>query len=109
MSDPFELRDPEDAKAFLEGFDRATRRKGEIYFQAGRVANLVCRDPGDSYAASVQGTALYQIRLFLDLEEGWTGTCSCPLEYDCKHIYAAMRALLAEHSVASVRGLSAGN
>src|SRR5205814_727931 len=40
--------------------------------------------------------------------EGWTGDCSCPQEFDCEHIFAAMRALLAEHSTAAVRSLSAG-
>ncbi len=108
MSDAFELQEPQDAKAFLEAFDRATRRKGEDYFHGGRVTNLACREPGTSYTASVQGSALYESRLFYETDEGWMGSCTCPMEFDCKHIYATMKALLAEHSVAAVRGLSAG-
>src|ERR1700720_1385615 len=36
------------------------------------------------------------------------GRCTCEKESECEHIYAAMRALLAEHSTAAVRNLSAG-
>ncbi|MBI5385112.1 MAG: DEAD/DEAH box helicase [Verrucomicrobia bacterium] len=108
MSDAFELVEPQAAKDFLGGFDANTRRKGESYFHSGRVLNLVPEEPGTSYSVHVQGSELYEVFLDYDAAEGWSGTCTCPMEIDCKHVYAAMKALLAEHSVAAVRGLSAG-
>ncbi|MEO8428009.1 MAG: DEAD/DEAH box helicase, partial [Verrucomicrobiota bacterium] len=108
MSDPFELQKPEDAEEFLGSFDPKTRRKGEAYFGEDRVSDLVCKKEGTRYSATVRGSAPYDVDLFYDSDEGWSGVCSCPLEGDCKHIYAAMKALLAEHSIARVRGLSAG-
>ena len=108
MSEPFELQDPDDAHEFMDSFDANTRRKGEAYFREGRVTSLRPEAGGTAFLAAVQGSQLYEVDLFLDPIEGWTGSCSCPLEFDCKHVYAAMKSLLAEHSVASVRGLSAG-
>src|SRR5205085_7028593 len=46
------------------------------------------------------------VELFYDPIEGWSGNCTCEKEEDCHHQYAAMRALLAEHSTAVVRNLS---
>ncbi|MEK7684512.1 MAG: DEAD/DEAH box helicase [Verrucomicrobiota bacterium] len=108
MHEPFELLDPDDAHEFIGSFDANTRRKGEAYFREGRVTSLRPEAGGTAFLAAVQGSQLYEVDLFLDPIEGWTGSCSCPLEFDCKHVYAAMKSLLAEHSVASVRGLSAG-
>ena len=56
----------------------------------------------------VQGSQPYKVRLSWYAAEGWDGVCTCPMQFSCKHLYAAMKALLAEHSVAAVRGLSSG-
>src|SRR5438477_13068213 len=107
MSDPFELRQPDEAEEFLSAFDQKTRRKGEAYFREDRVSGLVCVEEGTRYSAIVQGSAPYDVKLFYDSDAGWSGDCSCPLEGDCKHVYAALKALLAEHSIAWARGLIA--
>ncbi len=108
MNDSFELRDPQAAHDYLEGFYAATRRKGEAYFAQGRVRDLIPKADGTAYSALVKGGQLYEVELIYDPDEGWSGTCSCPMELDCKHVYAAVKALLAEHNVALVRNLSAG-
>jgi hypothetical protein len=108
MSNGFQLQDAQDAQDYLSAFDARTRQKGESYFRGGRVRDLTADLPGVSYSAQVQGSQLYEVSLVYDEDEGWTGSCTCPMEFDCKHAYAAMKALLAEHSVAAVRGLSSG-
>jgi SNF2-related domain/Helicase conserved C-terminal domain len=106
MTDPFALVDAADAQVYLAVFDARTRRKGEAYFRQGRVQNLQAVGGGPDFAATVQGSALYTVRLSSDPDEGWIGECSCPVGTDCKHLYAAMKTLLAEHSLAAVRSLS---
>jgi len=65
--------------------------------------------PGASYTARVQdhGTA-YEVALYYSREQGWDADCTCPQEFDCEHVFAAMSALLAEHRTTAVRSLSAG-
>jgi hypothetical protein len=107
MEDAFQLLDPLDAKAFLKNFDTETRRRGEALFRTGKVRNLTPREPGCSYAAEVGADKPCQVELLYDKEDGWEGDCSCEDEFQCEHLFAAMRALLAEHSTAIVRNLSA--
>src|SRR5258708_40055780 len=108
MNDPFELAGPEEARRFLRSFDRVTRRKGEEYFHQNRVINLMAEEDGTALTASVRGSALYEVDLEYTPETGWWGECTCPIEVNCKHMYAAMQAARADHSVASLRQLSAG-
>lgn len=108
MSDIFELVDPEDAQLYLKACEAPTRQRGETYFRQGRVTNLSVKTPGKAYAADVQGSELYHVDLKYDEDTGWDGYCTCPMEHDCKHIYAAMKALVAENSVAAVRTISGG-
>jgi len=106
VNDAFELLDPRSAQAFLKSFDSETRRRGESHFRKGHVQKLIPEEPGMYYTADVQGQ---EVDLEYDPIEGWAGSCTCMRETDCEHIFAAMRALLAEHSAASVRVLSSGS
>ena len=109
MRDPFELQDSESAEGFLTSLPPSVRRKGEDYFREGRVRELEVEQPGAAFTASVfDGLHVQRVELFHSEEEGWDATCSCPAEFNCKHAYAGMKALLAEHSGACVRNLSAG-
>src|SRR5690242_14101618 len=74
----------------------------------GKVESLAAQDPGKRYCAEVKDGELCEVDLRYDPEEGWLGSCSCEEEFDCEHVAAAMRALLAEHSTAAVRNLSSG-
>ena len=107
MDDTFELLDPHNAQAFLKQLSSDVRRKGETCFCRGCVQDLVPEEPGVAYSARVKDGELHEVELEYDPAEGWSGSCSCPREFDCEHVAAAMRALLAEHSTAAVRSLSA--
>ncbi len=58
------------------------------------------------YTAIVESGGAQEVGLEYDPIEGWSGSCTCTRGEDCEHIFATMRALLAEHSAASVRSLS---
>jgi len=109
MTDPFILADPQGAQVFLRTFPEATRRKGEACFAEGAVGEWKCNEPGRGYATTVLDAFSYQVSVFSFEEEGWDGDCNCPQAHECKHIYAAVRALLAEHSSALARNLSSGS
>ena len=106
MENAFELVDPRRAQAFLNQVSADARRKGDACFRRGGVQDLVPDEPGVAYSALVKDGELHEVDLEYDPAEGWLGSCSCPLEFDCEHAFAAMRALLAEHSRAVVRTLS---
>ena len=107
MSDAFDLVSPDEAREYLDSFDLSTRRKGEAYLREGRVGEIACHEPGRDFVIPVRGSQPYQVEIYHDGTE-WLGDCTCPVEIDCKHVYAALKALLAEHSVARVREISGG-
>lgn len=92
------------AQRYLKSFDARTRGKGEHYFRQGAVDSIQCETPGTAYSAKVLGSEVYDVNLFWD--DGWDSDCSCPVGYECKHTYAAVKQLLAEHSSAVVADLS---
>lgn len=109
MNDPFDMVDIDDAREYFNSFDLLTRQKGEAYFRKGRVKEVVPSKnakPGTHFVAVVEGSNLYGVDLTYTKQQGWGGHCSCPVEFDCKHIYAGLKALLAEQSLAAVRGIS---
>ena len=108
VKEAFELLDPANAQSFLKSFSQAARRKGEALFRSGGVRELLIEQPGLTYSAQVKDGAMHDVHLEYDQLDGWSGDCSCPQEFECEHVFAAMRALVAEHSSAAVRNLSAG-
>ncbi len=97
------------AQLFLKEFPTDVRRRGDELFAAEAVRELRCIAPGGEFVADVQGETLLQTGLRYDPEsKSWWEECTCPVGGGCEHSYAAMKALLAEHSAASVRNLSAG-
>jgi len=109
VSDVFELRNPLAAQALLGRVPVQARHKGDALFRAGRVQDLAVGEPGLAYRTQVmvEGGAC-RVGLRYEADEGWRGSCSCPIGFECEHIYAAMCALLAEYRMLVVRGLSAG-
>jgi hypothetical protein len=79
--------------------------RGLKYFRQGRVESIT-RVDANTFSARVSGSELYEVTLGFDPDDGWWGECSCPVEFDCKHVYATGKALLAEDTVASVQALS---
>jgi len=91
----FEGFDRNDAQDYLDSFLGRIRKRGEDYFRGSRVKSLVCQQPGRGYLATVLGSRLYDVTLTFD--DMWDAECTCPELYECKHAYAAMRALLAHY------------
>jgi superfamily II DNA or RNA helicase len=80
------------ARKYLRTFPAATMKKGAGLFASSAVRDVeMSRD--DICLAEVMGTMLYHATLAHEDGE-WFGECTCPVEVDCKHCYAAMRALL---------------
>jgi uncharacterized Zn finger protein len=94
-------------QCYLKSFDARTSGKGEHYFRQGAVDSIPCDTPGTAYSAKVLGSEVYDVNLFWD--DGWDAECSCPVGYECKHVYAAAKQLLAEHSSAVVADLSSAS
>ena len=80
------------ARDYLHTFPQKTVKKGEALFSAGAVREVEA-PKGEIYFAAVQGSLLYDVTLALE-NGSWFGDCTCPLEGDCEHCYAAMRWLL---------------
>lgn len=108
MLNPFLIDSPEDIVELLRKFPAQSRKRGESLFQKQAVKELRCVDPGSEYEADVEDTELYVVNLFQDPDYGWQGDCECLDGERCRHVYASLKALLAEHSVAQVQNLSGG-
>jgi hypothetical protein len=108
MSEAFQLVDPQSAREYLKLCGAGARNRGDVLFRRNSVQDLTPERPGFRYSALIKADREYRVGLEYDETEGWMGDCSCPQEIDCEHVCAAMRALLAEHSAAEVRNLSAG-
>ncbi len=93
------------ASDFLRAMHPNTQARGAKYFQQGRVRQIEMEND-NRFMASVQGSESYRVSLEFNSRTGWKGQCSCPIGSDCKHIYAMMKALLAENSSARVQQLS---
>jgi hypothetical protein len=91
-------------------FDPRTAKRGLHYFRTGAVHSLLCVESGVSFVASVQGGDLYEVSLnFNAPQKQWINLCSCPMGSRCKHAYAAMKQLQAEHAAADVQALSSSS
>ena len=103
------MRDSEDAQEYLRTFYSSTKKAGEKCYAEGRIVTLTQKRPGVAYAASIfERPSEYDVTLDYDEASGWEGHCSCGSQNGCQHIYAAMKALLAESSVLAVREISTG-
>ncbi len=97
------------AQQFVDEIPPETRKRGDALVNAGLVKELRCVAPGLEYVADIEGDTLLQTTLTYDPEtKFWWESCSCVAGGGCDHAAGMMRALLAEHSVASVQKLSAG-
>jgi hypothetical protein len=108
MSDEFSQIDAAAAEEYLAAFDQTTQVEGETLFRKGGVVALSCLVPNSSYCADVEDGETFKVVLMLDELAGRGAECTCSALGKCRHAYAAMKALLAEHSSAAVQALSAG-
>jgi hypothetical protein len=95
------------AHEFLRQIPLGAQERGTATFREGHVLQIE-QNSRDSFTARVQGTFEYTVHLGFASTDGWAGDCTCPVGFDCKHVYAAMKALLAEHTRDEVQRLSSG-
>ena len=79
-------------RRLIASFSRTTASRGLGYFIDGRVRELDCQEPS-KFTSLVEGSERYR-QVFGYSDSGWQAQCSCPIQRDCKHIFAAMRAYL---------------
>jgi hypothetical protein len=66
-------------------------RRGTGCARAGRVTGLQTEGGGQVLTAAVRGTAHRPYRTEVAATcSGWSGTCSCPVGVDCKHVAAVL-------------------
>jgi hypothetical protein len=70
----------------------AVYQRGAAYVQQDRVVELDVRPGGRTVAGLVHGTAIYRAVVRVD-PGAVSGTCSCPVQYDCKHVAAVLIAV----------------
>jgi superfamily II DNA or RNA helicase len=78
-------------------FDAATFARGADYLRRGKVTSV--RRDGNTIHAEVTGSGrnVYRQTIYLEPERlgiEIEGECSCPMEYNCKHVVAALLACL---------------
>ncbi len=108
MSDPIRIVDEEDAQDFLKSCFFQTQQLGEVLFRQGRTSDIRQIKAGTEFLVTVIEGDIFNVQVRYDKEVGWATICNCPEQSRCRHGYAAMKALLAEDSLAAVRGISSG-
>lgn len=106
----FQGFDANAAVVALRAFDGKATKRGIEYYNIGAVRSVVCVEPGAGFVARVRGGGMYEVSVNYDGKtRQWLNFCTCPIGWGCKHAYAALKYLLAEHSNASVRALSSSS
>ena len=82
-------------RAWLNTLPTRSRESGELYFTNKHVQK-VWAGADHFVEARVLGQELYSVTLFLTRNK-WSSRCTCPATTDCKHVYAAGRAWIAEN------------
>lgn len=77
-------------KNFEKLFGGQYLERGRDYYKEGAVKNVL--KEGNTVTANVQGNSLYRVSIDLKTKEM---ECSCPCDFNCKHMAAVMYALRA--------------
>lgn len=89
-------------------FGSISYQRGQEYFAAGRVSELDVFQEDANHViicADVQGQKLYEVNIALTratAKQGCNiaGDCTCPMVYNCKHVVAALFAVIAQRAPA---------
>lgn len=75
-------------------------QRAREYFNNGRVSKIT--RISDGYIATVKGTEIYDVEIYLDGERIVAADCDCPYDYGgiCKHIAAVLLAIEKQRSAA---------
>ena len=80
-------------KEEMNEFEYQIKSRGKDYYEKGKIKSLIKN--GNMYIAKVNGTEVYDVRIFVDpVNEYIHCECDCPYEWECKHEYAVMLAIL---------------
>jgi len=86
-----------DQRAVRDCTDHASFARGSDYYQRGKV--LSCSVESGAIVGEVSGSGrrYYQQCIEVELDDGVTidGSCTCPMEYNCKHVVALLLDYLA--------------
>jgi superfamily II DNA or RNA helicase len=94
-----------DLNDILRNFDSGTYGRGQAYARSGKVRKLVLSDDATRIDSKVSGSAGHLYRQSIEVRNGrkgvrFEGDCSCPVEYNCKHVVAALLSCL-EQAIAA--------
>jgi superfamily II DNA or RNA helicase len=96
-----------DERALLGPFDATTRARGLEYAEKGRVLRLDVEGNGHYITARVEGSRLeaYTVLVALTHANGSNrlhidGRCSCPVEWNCKHVVAVLAEAIVQRDTA---------
>jgi uncharacterized Zn finger protein len=81
-------------KNFKQAIPSTILSRGRNYYNNGAVTDLSLEEE-DTWAAEVQGTEAYDVRITLEQSGELSCVCTCPYEYGehCKHIAAVLYAI----------------
>jgi len=83
----------------VRSFDDGTFARGQDYARKDKVLNLAWNDDFLNAEVAGSGPARYRVSLVVKPERngaGFSGSCSCPVGYHCKHMVAALLVSLAQ-------------
>ena len=83
----------------LEEIDQPTLTRGFSYYRQGRVSDIQVEPDGMGLLAAVQGSEPDPYEVDITITKGrrgygLEGFCTCPVAYNCKHVAAALQAVL---------------
>ena len=102
-----------DLNDVLRNFDAGTYARGQGYARSGTVRTLALSDDAARIDSKVSGSGGHLYRQTIDVRLGrsgvrFEGDCSCPMEYNCKHVVAVLLRCL-EQAPAAIGAGSTGN
>ncbi|MDB5919616.1 MAG: helicase [Massilia sp.] len=102
-----------DLNDVLRNFDSGTYGRGQGYARSGKVRKLVVSDDATRIESKVSGSGGHLYRQSIDVRNDrkgvrFEGDCSCPMEYNCKHVVAALLSYLEQAPAAGHAGGAAG-
>ena len=89
-----------DEDDIYDNTDGATAERGRDYFRRGKVLSCAVNGKEIDGVVSGSGRQVYTQSIHLRGESGeFDGSCTCPMEYNCKHVAAVLFACLERQGV----------